>query len=138
MRHFPLITLLISIAFSSTVLAEDKMHEHKKTQNQTSNVINNSEVKPNEVLMTVHGIVCSFCTQGVKKKLAKFSFIDRDRLNEGIMMDIENQKITVAIKADESADIPAMFKAILSSGYEPIEAKVLGEDGKVKTLKADS
>ena len=35
-------------------------------------------------------------------------------------MDIENQKITIAIKEGETPDIQAMFKAILSGGYEPV------------------
>ena len=134
------IYLFVMLFFSVTaVFAGEHNHQHETKQAVTNTkAVDHSSLKANEVLMEVHGIVCSFCSQGVKRKLAKFTFIDRDRLNKGIIMDIENQKITIAIKEGETPDIQAMFKAILSGGYEPVSAVTLDANGNQVLVKAES
>ena len=115
-----------------------EQHDHVHDQEQVSmdNTIGPSEIKPNQVIMEVHGIVCPFCAQGVKKKLSKFTFIDRLKLNEGIFMNVENQRITVAIIDGETADVQGMFAAVLSGGYEPIRALVADAEGNTTTVDA--
>jgi len=113
--------------------------QHSKTNIEfLSWDVDASEIKPNEVIMEVHGVVCSFCAQGVKKKLRKFKFVDRNRLNKGISMNMKNQRITVAIKSGEKVDVQGLFKAVLSGGYEPIAALISDEDGNIRSVKADA
>ena len=94
-------------------------------------------VKPNEVVFEVHGIVCSFCSMGVERKLSKLSFIDRTKYGNGVRVTIEEQKVTAAIKSGESVDINAAYDAIKSGGYEPAHAYVAGEDGSVIIFNAE-
>ena len=57
----------------------------------------------------------------MSKKVSKLPFIDPSRHNKGVHVDIENQLVTIAVKADAEIDQVALFDAIVSGGYEPIE-----------------
>ena len=89
-------------------------------------------LEANVVVITVHGIVCSFCAQGIKKNLAKLASVDQTRLNKGILMNVENQRITVAIKG--IPDVQGMFDAVLSGGYEPVSAVIIDANGHAKNI----
>lgn len=123
--------IILSLILTFSVFAE-ATPEVETTEAHATTAINNS------VVMEVHGIVCSFCSVGIRKKLAKFNFIDKNRYKKGMIMDIENQKITVAIKAGETVDIQGMFKAIKSGGYEPISATITDNAGSQNTVKPDA
>jgi len=139
MVTLPLFLALLKL--TGTLLAIDghgynHYQQHAETNGKfLSKGIDASEIKPNEVIMEVHGIVCSFCSQGVKKKLKKFTFIDRSRLNKGISMNVKNQRITIAIKPGETVDMQGMFKAILDGGYEPISALIADKQGNVRSVR---
>ncbi len=125
----------ISFFLISPSYAENgDLHDHSRARTESTI---GAEIKPNQVIMEVHGIVCSFCSQGVKKKLAKFDFIDRTLLNEGILMDVENQRITVAVVSGQEPDVQGMFAAVLSGGYEPIQALVADGEGNTSTINAE-
>ena len=121
------ITLSLILNFSVFADATSEAETSK-----ASTAINNS------VVMEVHGIVCSFCSVGIRKKLAKFNFIDKKRYKKGLIMDIKNQKITVAINAGETVDIHGMFKAIKSGGYEPVSATITNNAGEQNTVKPEA
>lgn len=91
-----------------------------------------SHPKPNEAIIEVHGIVCSFCSQGVTRKLAKLPFIDASKYTKGVKVEIEQQKVTIAIKRGTTLDIKEVFDSIRSSGYEPIKATIY-QDEKIIT-----
>ena len=82
----------------------------------------NISVNQNEAIIVVHGIVCSFCSQGVTKKLSKLPFIDPSKYTKGVRVDIENQKVTIAVKPEAEIDFEQVFASIKSGGYEPIKA----------------
>jgi len=88
-------------------------------------------VLPNEAVIEAHGIVCSFCSVGVQKKLSKLPFIDTSKYTKGVHVEIEKQKVTVAIKPGEKADVKAMYDSIISGGYSPVQAWVADAQGKV-------
>ena len=94
-------------------------------------------ILPGEAVIIVHGIVCSFCSQGVTRNLSKLPFIDRSKYTKGVKVEIEDQKVTIAIKSDDTLDLTQVFKSILKGGYEPVEAYVSDADGKVTLHKAD-
>ncbi len=86
-----------------------------------------------DIVVNVHGIVCSFCAQGVTKKVAKLPFVDRSRYKKGVKVEIENQLVTVAIKPGVEPDMAALFDAIRSGGYDPVEAfEILPSGERVK------
>lgn len=74
-----------------------------------------------DYIVHVHGLVCSFCAQGVTKKVSKLPFIDQSKYTKGVKVEIENQKLTIAVISDQDLDIPALFEAITSGGYEPVD-----------------
>jgi hypothetical protein len=81
----------------------------------------------------VHGIVCSFCSVGVRKKLSKLPFIDKSKYKDGVLVEIESQKVTIAIKPGAKLDVNAAFESIKSGGYEPVNVMVADEHGVVTT-----
>ena len=85
--------------------------------------------KPNEAVFQVHGVVCSFCSVGLQKKLSKLPFVDRSKYKKGIHVAIEEQRVMVAIKPDMKVDIKAAYKSIKSGGYDLLKAVVADKNG---------
>jgi len=85
-----------------------------------------------DYVVKVNGIVCGFCSLGVTKKIAKLPFIDSSKYDQGVKVDIENQMVTIAVKPDETLDTDALFGAIESGGYNPVEIFELTADGEQK------
>jgi len=118
---FTAATILFFTVVPSYSAHDDHSHVDKqeiKEPIDTSNI----EVEKDEVVIFVHGIVCSFCSHGVAKKLSKLSFIDNSKFTNGVKVEIEKQKVTIAIKPDENFEINEVFKSIKSGGYEPVVA----------------
>ena len=142
MKRLPVLLALTTLTMITPAIDGydyKQYQQHSETNTEfLSGGVDASEIKPNEVIMEVHGVVCSFCAQGVKKKLRKFKFVDRSRLNKGIAMNMKNQRITVAIKSGAKVDVQGLFKAVLSGGYEPISALIADKDGNIRSVKADA
>mgnify|MGYP006099544031 CR=1 FL=1 len=77
--------------------------------------------------INVNGIVCEFCAFGVAKKLRKLDFIDPSQFEDGVKVDIENQRVYISIQDDQAVDQDAIFKAIKSGGYDPIKMSPMDE-----------
>ncbi len=84
-------------------------------------LLHSTPVFASDYIVHVHGLVCSFCAQGVTKKVSKLPFIDQSKYTKGVKVEIENQKLTIAVIADQDLDIAALFDAITSGGYEPVD-----------------
>lgn len=63
------------------------------------------------IQMTVNGLVCAFCAQGIEKKLRKFP------ATSDVVVNLEHRLVAVALK--EGQDIPneALRKALTDAGY---------------------
>ncbi|MCH8866157.1 MAG: heavy-metal-associated domain-containing protein [Proteobacteria bacterium] len=88
-----------------------------------------------DYVVEVHGLVCSFCAQGVIKNVSKLPFIDQSRFTKGVKVEIEDQKVTISVKSGERPDIDGLFEAIRSGGYEPIEVWVVQSDGELTKVE---
>lgn len=86
-------------------------------------------------VVSVHGIVCEFCSYGVAKNVRKLPFIDNAQLNDGVKVEVENQMVFVAVRDDATLDKNAVFKAIESGGYKPIKIWAISESGARKELE---
>lgn len=82
-----------------------------------------------DYLVHVHGMVCSFCAHGVTKKVSKLPFIDHSKYTKGVKVEIENQKVTIAVKPGHDLDIRSLFEAIESGGYDPVDVWTVTESG---------
>ena len=88
-----------------------------------------TSVLAQDYVINVNGIVCEFCAYGVSKKVSKLPFIDRTKYDNGVMVEVEDQKVTIAVKPDAQLDQTALFKAIENAGYNPIEIFLLSQTG---------
>ena len=129
-----LVVLYLSSTFIGVMAAhngfEGHDHESKPVADEVVDV-NSISVLPGEAVIIVHGIVCSFCSQGVRRNLSKLPFVDKSRYTKGVKVEIESQKVTIAIKPDTGFDLQKVFRSILKGGYEPVEAHVSDVNGTV-------
>ncbi len=88
-----------------------------------------------DYVVQVNGIVCEFCSLGVAKKVSKLPFIDQTRFDKGVQVNIENQMVTIAVKPDSKLDKEALFEAIESGGYNPVEIFELTPEGERKAYQ---
>lgn len=74
-----------------------------------------------DYVVHVHGLVCSFCAQGISRKVSRLPFIDQSKYTKGVKIEIEKQKLTIAVMTGRDLDIPALYEAITAGGYEPVD-----------------
>lgn len=65
-----------------------------------------------EVKITVKGMVCSFCAQGIKKNFLKHKEV------EFVKPDLENQLVTVGTKSGETLSDETVKSIVTDAGYE--------------------
>jgi hypothetical protein len=126
----------LSLAYAEHNGFEGHDHDSKPKADKPVDAADVS-VLPGEAVIIVHGIVCSFCSQGVTRSLSRLSFIDKSKYTKGVKVEIEDQKVTIAIKPGSNLDLEQVFKSILKGGYEPVEAYVSDRDGNVTLHRAD-
>lgn len=71
-----------------------------------------TNVQAATIEMTVNGLVCGFCAQGIEKTLRKYP------ATADVLVSLENRLVAVATK--EGADIPDadLRKALTDAGYD--------------------
>jgi len=61
--------------------------------------------------MTVNGLVCAFCAQGIEKKLRKFPATDE------VIVNLEHRLVAVALKEGQDISDADLRKALSDAGY---------------------
>jgi copper chaperone CopZ len=61
--------------------------------------------------MTVNGLVCAFCAQGIEKKLKKFP------ATAEVVVNLEHRLVAVALKDGEDIPDADLRKALTDAGY---------------------
>ena len=90
-------------------------------QSNTAEIV----AEPNQAIVQVNGIVCSFCAYGTEKNLAKLSFLDDSRFgDDGVLIDIQSHRITLALQPDQAIDLAQVYNAIKKGGYDPVSFHV--------------
>ncbi|MBL4888867.1 MAG: hypothetical protein JKX97_02460 [Candidatus Lindowbacteria bacterium] len=77
-------------------------------------------VSPDQIVVQVNGVVCSFCAVGITKNASKLSFVDRSKYTKGVFTDIDNQRVTIAHTPGKQVDFKKIYKALRDGGYDPI------------------
>ncbi len=142
MRITFIVSVLVSVVlavFMTKVNAEEN-EDHVHTADMPMAEFDGAPitVNQNEAVFEVHGIVCSFCSKGVEKKLSKLPFIDRSKSRNGVFVEIEKQKVTAFIKPGHEVDVQASFEAIRSGGYDPIRVYNASANGETRVVEAKS
>ena len=64
------------------------------------------------------GLVCSSCAIGLRIHLKKLDGINRDKLDDGMLLDAKNQLLIVAFEQGFVPNIQEIIGAIDKAGYE--------------------
>ena len=71
-------------------------------------------------VIQVNGLVCSFCAHGVEKSLSRLEGLDRDQFGNGVLVEIEAQRVTLALEPGAPIDLSEIRERILQGGYDPV------------------
>lgn len=72
------------------------------------------------VVISVKGMVCSFCAQGIEKKLKAFKEV------KSVEVDLDTKKVSVHFVLGQSVPIEKIQETIKNAGYEVTDVKNLG------------
>lgn len=117
-------TLAIALLYTLLVpfsLAQNNSVDSQEIATEKTHEITYEKAQNNNYIVSVHGIVCELCSYGVAKNIRKLSFIDATQADNGVKVDVENQRIFITLLDNTPLDKAALFKAIESGGYKPIE-----------------
>ena len=83
--------------------------------------INNQEVlvMPNEAVVEVFGMVCSFCAYGLEKNLSNLDKINSKKYTNGVYVDIDNQYLKIAFQPKSQIDYKKIHSLIIDAGFTP-------------------
>ena len=71
------------------------------------------------VEVTVNGMVCSFCAQGIERNLRRLS------LTEAVSVDLKQHRVTISVKPGAAVDDQQIRKAIRDSGFDVREIRTI-------------
>lgn len=71
------------------------------------------------VEVTVNGMVCSFCAQGIERNLRRLA------LTQAVAVDLKQHRVTIDVKPGAVIDDQQIRKAIRDSGFDVREIRTL-------------
>jgi copper chaperone CopZ len=77
-------------------------------------------LEENQTVVQVNGMVCSFCAYGAEKALSKLDGLDKAQLGDGVLIDIDTHRITLALRPGEKIPLREIYQRIRKAGYDPI------------------
>ena len=102
------ITNLIALTPYSIVGSEMRLESAK------SHLLGN----PNQMAFYSKGLVCSSCAIGLRIHVNKLDGIDRNKLDDGMLLDAKNQLLIVAFEQGFVPNIQEIIRAFDNAGYE--------------------
>jgi copper chaperone CopZ len=86
----------------------------------------------NTVKVTVNGMVCSFCAQGIEKRISKMS------ATKDVFVDLKKKTVAIEAKEGQTLDAKAISAEIVDAGYDVVKIEpVLQSVAEIKAeLKA--
>jgi len=135
--------ILMSVFNTSAFADHSKKHFLSRTQTEPFSDAQYEEagkeilVEPNQLLLQVRGIVCSFCAYGAQKSLSKLSFLDFAGTKKVVETDVKKHLIKLFLDPTRFVDFKMISQKIKKAGYDlvrthvSIEGKITKQDGKV-------
>ena len=122
--------LLLAFSFNGGSLNAGPLNEETLNTEKNNYPV---DVQVNQAVVQVNGIVCSFCAYGAEKNLSKLEFLDKTQFGDnGVLVDIQTHRITLAIQAGRKIELAKIYNAIVKGGYDPI-AVYLNLKGYIRT-----
>ena len=88
-----------------------------------------SSMAANTVKVTVNGMVCSFCAQGIEKRISKMS------ATKDVFVDLNKKTVAVEAKDGQVLDAKAISAEIVDAGYDVIKIELVLQS--VAEIKAE-
>lgn len=111
---------LVAIAFTSFAEVSPEVGEEVRRTAAADRL----KKEPKTAVLYVKGLCCPSCAIGIRKKVSKLAFVDRDQFNKGVDLDAKTQLVQIGLKPGSTVDKPALSKAIDAAGYEPVHLYV--------------
>ena len=73
----------------------------------------------NTVKVTVNGMVCAFCAQGIEKRISKMS------ATKDVFVDLKKKTVAVEAKDGQMLDAKAISAEIVDAGYDVIKIELV-------------
>ncbi len=83
----------------------------------------------NTLKVTVNGMVCAFCAQGIEKRLAKMG------ATKEVFVDLKKKTVAVEAKEGQALDSKAITAEIVEAGYDVVKLEPVTQS--VADLKAE-
>jgi mercuric ion binding protein len=74
-----------------------------------------SSMAANSVKVTVNGMVCAFCAQGIEKRISKMA------ATKEVFVDLKKKTVAVEAKDDQVLDAKAISAEIVDAGYDVVK-----------------
>ena len=71
------------------------------------------------VKVTVNGMVCAFCAQGIEKRLSKMD------ATQAVFVDLKNKTVAVEAKDGRALDGKAISAEIVDAGYDVVKLETV-------------
>ncbi len=117
MRALAVVTLTL-LMIASGARAQ---HEHEDTGEERATADSVAVlVELHEAVVQVNGIVCSFCAYGAEKSLAQLDCVDKSKFGNGVLVDINAHRITLALASGRDLPVREVYQRIKKAGYDPV------------------
>jgi len=71
--------------------------------------------------VTVNGMVCSFCAQGIEKRLSKMG------ATKDVLVDLKKKTVAVEAKDGQALDAKAISAEIVDAGYDVVKIEPVSQ-----------
>ena len=88
-----------------------------------------SSMAANTVKVTVNGMVCAFCAQGIEKRISKMG------ATKDVFVDLKKKTVAVEAKDGQVLDAKAISAEIVDAGYDVIKIELVLQS--VAEIKAE-
>ena len=74
-----------------------------------------SSMAANSVKVTVNGMVCAFCAQGIEKRISKMD------ATKDVFVDLKKKTVAIEAKEGQTLDAKAISAEIVDAGYDVVK-----------------
>ena len=78
-------------------------------------------IAANSIKVTVNGMVCSFCAQGIEKRLSKMG------ATKDVLVDLKKMTVAVEAKDGQTLDAKAISAEIVDAGYDVVKIEPVSQ-----------
>ena len=138
MKRILILTMALLSLFSLSHADTEKHFQEISGKDRGRAALTALKSNPNTVQVYARGLVCESCAIGIRKKLQKLKFVDNDKPDKGIVLDVKRQLVSVFLKEGKRVDSSAIIKAVKGAGYDPVTLYELEGGKKLKSTSLEN